>query len=102
MTKIVVDFPFHMVYNKVTKEKEVNMRHEIPLSVLAGINLKRLIKKSKYRTQEAFAYQFGAEIRTVSRWLNSGIRNIDTIKEIADFFAINMLELLKNEETKGE
>ena len=37
-----------------------------PLSKIAGENLKRLIKETKYRTQEEFAYAFGAETRTLS------------------------------------
>ena len=76
------------------------MNNEISLSLIAGINLKRLIRSSKYRTQENFAYEFGAEIRTVSRWLNAGIKNIDTLEEIADFIEVDVVELLKREEYK--
>ena len=80
------------------------MNNEISLSLIAGINLKRLIRSSKYRTQENFAYEFGAEIRTVSRWLNAGVKNIDTLEEIADFLEIDVFELLKKKEDgeKGE
>ena len=56
------------------------MSNELSLSLIAGINLKRLIRSSRYRTQENFAYEFGAEIRTVSRWLNAGVKNIDTLE----------------------
>ncbi len=66
-----------------------------PISEIAGNNVKQLIKESRYRTQEEFAYAFGAEIRTVSRWLNTGIKNIDTLQEIADFFSVELEELLK-------
>jgi transcriptional regulator with XRE-family HTH domain len=80
------------------------MNNEISLSLIAGINLKRLIRSSKYMTQENFAYEFGAEIRTVSRWLNAGVKNIDTLEEIADFLEVDVFELLKKKDDreKGE
>lgn len=65
------------------------------LSQIAGDNLKKVIKDSAYKTQEEFAYSFGAEIRTVSRWLNSGIKNLDTLQEIAEFLNLDVLSLLK-------
>ena len=64
------------------------------LSHIAGNNVKKIIKESVYKTQEEFAYSFGAEIRTVSRWLNSGIKNIDTLQEIAEFLDVDVLSLL--------
>ena len=68
-----------------------------PLSQVAGDNLKALIRKSaKYRSQADFAFDFGVDIRTLSRWLNQGIKNIDTIKELADFLSVDILELLKD------
>ena len=69
------------------------MSNELSLSLIAGINLKRLIRSSRYRTQENFAYEFGAEIRTVSRWLNAGVKNIDTLEEIADFLEEDVLTI---------
>ena len=60
-------------------------------ALLAGANLKRLIKNSKYRTQEEFAFEFGTDVRTVGRWVNKGIKNLDTIQQIADFFVIDAL-----------
>lgn len=64
------------------------------LSQIAGNNVMKIIKESVYKTQEEFAYSFGAEIRTVSRWLNSGIKNIDTLQEIAEFLDVDVLSLL--------
>ena len=64
------------------------------LSVVAGANLKRLIKESKYRTQEEFAFEFCTDVRTVGRWINRGIKNLDTIQQIADFFGIDALSIL--------
>lgn len=59
------------------------------LSLVAGANLKRLIKNSKYKTQEEFAFEFGTNVRTVGRWVNKGIKNLDTIQQIAAFFDID-------------
>ena len=78
------------------------MNNELPLSLIAGINLKRLIRSSQYKTQENFAYEFGAEIRTVSRWLNTGVKNIDTLEEIAVFLKTDVFELLKNKGNEGQ
>ena len=80
------------------------MNDDLSLSMIASINVKRLIRSSKYGTQENFAYEFGAEIRTVSRWLNKGIKNIDTLEEIANFLNVDVFELLKKKDDieKGE
>ena len=61
------------------------------LSLLAGANLKRLIKNSKYKTQEEFAFEFGTDVRTVGRWVNKGIKNLDTIQLIVAFFDVDAL-----------
>lgn len=65
-----------------------------PLSKIAGENLKYMIKGSKYRTQDAFAYAFGAETRTVNRWLNEGIKNVDTLQEIAYFLSVEIADII--------
>jgi len=53
----------------------------------AGNVLRHLIQ-ANYSSQEEFAYDFGAEIRTVSRYINQGINKISTIQELADFFGV--------------
>ena len=60
-------------------------------SLAAGKKLKTLIKESKWKTQEEFAFQFGADVRTVGRWINQGIANVDTIQELADFLDVEFL-----------
>ena len=65
-----------------------------PLSKIAGEKLKRIIKEKHYRTQEEFAYAFGAETRTLSRWLNQGVKDIDTLEQLANFLSISITELL--------
>lgn len=67
-----------------------------PLSRIAGERLKCLIKESKYQTQEEFAFAFGAETRTLSRWLNQGIRDVDTLEQLADFLSVDILDLLQD------
>lgn len=61
------------------------------LGLVAGANLKRLIKNSKYKTQEEFAYEFGADVKTVRRWIRGGINSLATIQQIAAFFDIDAL-----------
>lgn len=64
------------------------------LGLVVGANLKRLIKESRYRTQEAFAFEFGCEDRTLRRWLGKGLYNLKTIQEIADFLKISVFDIL--------
>lgn len=65
-----------------------------PLSKIAGENLKCLIKETKYRTQEEFAYAFGVETRTLSRWLNQGVKDIDTLEQLASFLSVDITDIL--------
>ena len=64
-----------------------------PLSKVVGANLKREIRQSRYRTQENFVFEFGAETRTVNRCLNEGLRDVDMAEEIAKFLEIETLGL---------
>ena len=61
------------------------------ISEVAGANLKRLIKNSKYKTQEEFAFEFGTDVRTVGRWIRGGINSLATIQQIAAFFGVDAL-----------
>lgn len=55
-------------------------------ALLAGKNLRRLIKENK-QTQQTFADDYGTDLRNVSRWINERkLTNIDTIQELADYF----------------
>jgi len=60
---------------------------EITIQQTAGLYLKKLIQEN-YDSQEEFAYDFGTDIRTVSRYVNNGINKISTIQELADFFGV--------------
>ena len=66
----------------------------IDLNKIVGANLKRAIKKSKWRTQEKFSEAFGAEVRTVGRWCNQGIDKLTLVQQIADFLEIDVFTLL--------
>ena len=71
-------------------------RSYVDLGLVAGSNLKHLIKRSTYKTQEAFAAAFGTDVRTVRRWINQGIRCLDTLQQIALFFDVDVFTLLSN------
>lgn len=64
------------------------------LSLIAGANLKHLIKESNYRTQEGFAEAYNTDARCVRRWISGGITKTDQLTEIADFFGISVFELI--------
>ena len=63
------------------------------LGLVAGANLKRLMKENRL-TQEDFAEAFSADERTVRRWISQGINNITLIGEIADFFNVSITDIL--------
>lgn len=67
---------------------------QLPLRQKAGNALRRLIQEN-YSTQEDFAYDYGLDIRSVSRYINNGISKIDTIQELADFFKVDYTEFFK-------
>ena len=72
------------------------MTQKITLAQKAGKNLKNLIKESEYKTQERFAVEgIGVDPVTVRRWIAYGIKDINTIQEIADIFGVDFMELLK-------
>lgn len=71
------------------------MMTQLPLRQKAGNTLRRLIQEN-YATQEDFAYDYGLDIRSVSRYVNGGIGKIDTIQELADFFKVDYTEFFKD------
>ena len=62
--------------------------------LVAGANLKRFIKNSRYRTQQRFAIEICVDVRTVGRWINEGINDLRIIKELADFFGKSIWDFL--------
>ena len=65
------------------------------LSQRVGKNLKNLIKVSKFKTQENFASSMNVDPTTVRRWLSNGVKDVNTIEEIAIKLDIDFMELFK-------
>ena len=65
---------------------------------MAGNMLRRLISEN-YNSQMDFAYDYGAEIRTVNRWINEGINKIDVVESLARFFGKNIIEFFQIDES---
>lgn len=63
-------------------------------ALLAGNKLRILIEDN-YSTQEEFAYDYGLELRTVSRYVNKGINKVGTIQELSEFFQVPFEEFFK-------
>ena len=55
----------------------------------AGQVLKTLIKEN-YNSQEEFAYDYGIDLRTLSRYVNEGIGKLWKVQELAEFFGVQM------------
>lgn len=60
----------------------------------AGLALKYYIKQN-YPSQQAFADDFGTDLRTVNRYVTTGISKMPTIEEVSAFFHTDLLEFLK-------
>lgn len=60
---------------------------ELDLALCAGKRLRQLINEN-YSSQEEFAYDYGLEIRTVSRYINNGINKVNIIQELSEFFCV--------------
>lgn len=65
------------------------------------------LRKEKNLTQEQLAEQFGTSRRSVSRWeTGSNLPDIDILMELADFYELELRELLngerKNEQMNNE
>ena len=64
------------------------------MGLCAGLALKHLIKQY-YESQQAFADDYYTDLRTISRYINSGISKTSTVQEIAEFFEMDFLEFLE-------
>lgn len=60
---------------------------EIDAMKYAGEVLRKLIKDN-YKSQEDFAFEFGTDIRNVSRWINNGINKVSTLQELSERFNV--------------
>lgn len=61
---------------------------------MAGEALRKLIQEN-YSSQEEFAYDYGADLRTISRYINNGINKINVIQELADFFGVSLISFFQ-------
>ncbi len=59
-----------------------------------GDNFKRLIKESKYGTQEEFAYAAAVDVRTVRRW-SQRLDSISNIAHVARVLEVDVMALLE-------
>ena len=69
---------------------------ELSPQMLAGNRLRKLIAEN-FDSQEDFAYEFGIDVRTVSRYVNCGINKLDIIQELADWFGIEIMDFFTRE-----
>lgn len=63
------------------------MSEKLSSQKIAGLVLKKLIKE-QFGTQDEFAYQYGADIRTISRYTNEGIDKISVLQSLSERFCI--------------
>lgn len=64
-------------------------------SIIAGANLKRLIKEANMTQEEAARRLLLCEGSCVRRLIRNGITRIDEIQRIADLFGVPLSEFLK-------
>lgn len=65
------------------------------LALKVSQNLKVLIKKSVYRTQDNFAEALHVDPTTLRKWLAHGIPNLEKLDQIAKLLGKKPWELLK-------
>ncbi|MBR2987424.1 MAG: helix-turn-helix transcriptional regulator [Clostridia bacterium] len=66
------------------------------LSLVAGANLKRLIREQHMTQEDAAEKLLLSDGRCVRRLIHDGIKNIDEIQRIADALGVPLAEMLKN------
>ena len=65
------------------------------LSLVAGANLKRLIKEANMTQEEAAAKLLLSEGSCIRRLVRNGITKIDEIQRIADILGVPITEMFK-------
>ncbi len=81
---------------ELLRKGDIEMAQELTPAEKAGKNLKNLIKSSEYKTQERFAYEaMHVNPVTIRRWIAHGIKDVNTIVEIAEIFDVDFKELFK-------
>lgn len=59
-----------------------------------GANIKHQLKVSSFKSQAEFASACGTNVRTVSRWLEEGVDNINVLNKIATVLDIDVMAIL--------
>ena len=57
----------------------------------AGEKLRKLINEN-YTSQEDFAFEYGCDVRTISRYVNQGIEKVGVIQELAMYFNVDFMD----------
>ena len=65
------------------------------LSLVAGANLKRLIKEAGLTQEDAAEKLFLSEASCIRRLIRNGITKIDEIQRIADILGVPFSEMIK-------
>ena len=63
------------------------------LSLVAGANLKRLIKKAGMKQEEAAEELGYSDARQIRRMIANGITKVDEIQRIADYFGVSFFDM---------
>ena len=56
----------------------------------AGQKLRELIARD-FESQEDFAFAYGCDVRTVSRYVNQGIEKVGVIQDLALYFNVDFM-----------
>lgn len=62
--------------------------------ITAGERLRELLTENNM-TQEEFADEYFTDVRTISRYINNGIKNLEVIQRLADYFGVGIEYFLK-------
>ena len=73
---------------------EVAQMNEFDAAKRAGQVLRKLISEN-YTSQEEFAFEYGADVRTINRYINNGINKIDVIQDFAELFNVDFVDFFK-------
>ena len=73
---------------------EVAQMNEFDAAKRAGQVLRKLISEN-YSSQEEFAFEYGADVRTINRYINNGINKIDVIQDFAELFNVDFVDFFK-------
>lgn len=68
--------------------------NEFDAAKRAGQVLRKLISEN-YSSQEEFAFEYGADVRTINRYINNGINKIDVIQDFAELFNVDFVDFFK-------